>query len=188
MRLAFKVCLLGSPGVGKTSLVLRYVKNYFKDNYVGTIGADFLIKEINFPKMNLEIKLLLWDIGGQTKWKDIRSTYLMGSDGAIIVFDITRRSTFTDLQLWIDDLEKYIGKNVPFIIVGNKIDLDELEMREVSTEDLKDYSEFRQVYFFETSAKTGQVVENMFNRAAFEIIKDKALLLKDKLKELEPKL
>lgn len=190
MRLAFKVCLIGSPGVGKTSLVLRYVKNYFKENYVGTIGADFLIKEINFPKMNLEIKLLLWDIGGQTKWRDIRSTYLMGSDGAILVYDITRRSTFNDLESWIGDFQKIAGQNTPFVIVGNKIDLDELEMREVSTEELVEFaknksSKTNQVHHYETSAKTGKVVESMFSRAAFEIIKKKAILLQDTMTTLE---
>ncbi|MHA1298321.1 MAG: Rab family GTPase [Candidatus Helarchaeota archaeon] len=186
MRLAFKVCLLGSPGVGKTSLVLRYVKNFFKDDYVSTIGADFLIKEINFPKMNLEIKLLLWDVGGQTKWKEIRSTYLMGSDGAIIVYDVTRRNTFQDVSNWIADLHKYVGKSVPFVIVGNKIDLEQLEMREVTTKELEKFAKQLNIHYFETSAKTGEVVETMFTRAAFDIIKDKALLLQDKLINIKP--
>ena len=171
MRLAFKVCLLGSPGVGKTSLVLRYVKNYFKDNYVGTIGADFLIKEINLPKMNLEIKLLIWDIGGQSKWRDIRSTYLMGSDGAIIVFDVTRRNTFEDLNNWIDDLKRYIGAKVPFVLVGNKIDLDAFEMRDVTNQELKDYSKKHNVHFFETSAKTGNHIQETFEHMALSLVK-----------------
>jgi small GTP-binding protein len=184
MRLAFKVCLIGSPGVGKTSLVIRYVKNYFKENYVSTLGADFLIKEINMSKMNLEIKLLLWDIGGQTKWKEIRSSYLTGSDGAIIVYDVTRSSTFKDLEAWINDLHRFVGKNVPYVLVGNKIDLEELEMREVTTEELVEFATKRGVHYFETSAKTGQVVETMFSRAAFDIIKDKASYIQEKLKSL----
>ncbi|NVM02179.1 MAG: GTP-binding protein [Candidatus Helarchaeota archaeon] len=186
MRLAFKVCLIGSPGVGKTSLVLRYVKNYFKDNYVGTIGADFLIKEINFPKMNLEIKLLIWDIGGQSKWRDIRSTYLMGSDGAILVFDITRRNTFTDLNDWIEDLNRYVGTKIPFVIVGNKIDLDEFEMRDVPKDEIKEVTKQYGVHYFETSAKTGEVVETMFTRSAFDIIKNKAIILQEKFNKITP--
>lgn len=186
MRLAFKVCLIGSPGVGKTSLVIRYVENYFKDNYVGTIGADFLIKEINFPKMNLEIKLLIWDIGGQSKWRDIRSTYLLGSDGAIIVCDVTRRNTFRDLHEWIDDLKHYVGGKIPFVIVGNKIDLDEFEMRSVRTDEIEELAKLHKVHFFETSAKTGEVVETMFTRQAFDIIKNKAIILQDKLNKISP--
>ncbi len=186
MRLAFKVCLLGSPGVGKTSLVLRYVKDYFKDNYVGTIGADFLIKEINFPKMNLEIKLLIWDIGGQSKWRDIRSTYLMGSDGAIMVCDVTRKNTFTDLNEWIDDIKEYVGAKIPFVIVGNKIDLDAFEMRAVETDEIIELAKQHKVHYFETSAKTGEVVETMFTRSAFDIIKNKAIILQDKLNKFTP--
>ena len=130
---------------------------------------------------HLEIKLLIWDIGGQSKWRDIRSTYLMGSDGAIIVFDVTRRNTFEDLNTWINDLQRYIGAKVPFVLVGNKIDLDAFEMRDVTTEEIKEYAKKQNVHFFETSAKTGEVVETMFTRSAFDIIKNKAIILQDKL-------
>ncbi|MHC1592053.1 MAG: Rab family GTPase, partial [Candidatus Helarchaeales archaeon] len=157
MRFVFKICLLGPPGVGKTSLVLRYVKNYFKNEYLTTLGADFLIKELVLKQFDVKIKLCIWDIGGQSRWESLRPVYLQGADGAIVVCDLTKKSTFRQLPRWVMDLETYAGDDLtPYIIVGNKLDLckEEFELREVKSSDLLEYGKEQGKYVFETSAKT----------------------------------
>ncbi len=178
MRFVFKVVLLGAPAVGKTSLVLRFVENKFKDEYITTLGADFLIKEIVFEKVKIKVKLLLWDIGGQERWKSIRPTYLTGADGAIIAFDLTRQRTFEEIPRWIEDLRTYCltDEKVPYVLVGNKHDLESLELREVDQEMINEYLRQNTTHYFSTSAKTGENVERMFQIATFEILKRKAEL------------
>jgi len=178
MRFVFKVVLLGAPAVGKTSLVFRFVQNRFKDEYITTLGADFLIKEITFEKIKLKVKLLLWDIGGQKRWADIRPTYLTGADGAIIAFDLTRKRTFEEVPQWIEDLNKYCltDDKVPHVLVGNKHDLEDLELREVDKKTIDDYLKNNKSHYFSTSAKTGENVERMFQVATFEILKHKSKL------------
>lgn len=180
MRFVFKVVLLGAPAVGKTSLVIRFVQDRFKDEYITTLGADFLIKEVVFEELNIKVKLLIWDIGGQARWKDIRPTYLVGADGAIIIFDLTRKRTFTEVPDWLEDLNKFsqFEEKVPYVLVGNKHDLEEFELREVSKEDINKYIEENKVQFFNTSAKSGENVEKMFRVATLEILKQKAALEK----------
>lgn len=177
MRFVFKICLLGPPAVGKTSLVLRYVKDFFKNDYLTTLGADFLIKELVMDKFDTKIKLCIWDIGGQSRWETLRPVYLQGADGAILVFDLTKRSTFQQLPKWIMDLETYAGHDfTPYVIVGNKLDLctEELELREVPSEALEQFGMEQKKFAFETSAKSGDGIEQMFVRLALEVLKEKA--------------
>ena len=178
MRFVFKVVLLGAPAVGKTSLVIRFVQDRFKDEYITTLGADFLIKEVIFEELNIKVKLLLWDLGAQERWAEIRPTYLVGADGAIVVFDLTRKRTFDEIPKWLEDLNKYsiVEEKVPYVLVGNKHDLDEFELREVSQDIIDDYLKEKSIHCFLTSAKTGENVEKMFQVATFEILKQKAEL------------
>ncbi|MFX1450228.1 MAG: Rab family GTPase, partial [Promethearchaeota archaeon] len=123
MKLAFKICIVGDPGVGKTSLILRYIENKFKENYIPTLGVEFLTKKINVGKEAIETNLIIWDIGGQHKWQTKLHLYLQGADGAIIIYDITRRSTFQNLENWVTNIKKIAGE-VPYLFVGNKKDLE----------------------------------------------------------------
>ncbi|NHI91512.1 MAG: GTP-binding protein [Candidatus Lokiarchaeota archaeon] len=176
MRFVFKVVLLGSPAVGKTSLVIRFIQDRFKDEYITTLGADFLIKEVIFEELNIKVKLLIWDLGAQKRWADIRPTYLVGTDGAIIVFDLTRKRTFEEISEWLDDLNKYshADEKVPYILVGNKNDLEEFELREVTKNAIDDYLSKNTVHYLSTSAKSGENVEKMFRVITLEILKQKA--------------
>ncbi|MHA1385675.1 MAG: Rab family GTPase [Candidatus Helarchaeota archaeon] len=172
LKLSFKVCLIGNQGVGKTSLIVRYIENKFRENYIPTLGVDFLTKKITLGEKNTPVNLTIWDIGGDTKWKDRLQFYLRGSDGAIIVYDITRKNTFKKLDFWIEALYKSTGE-IPFIVVGNKKDLE--ENRNVKLKEAEDYLKGKKSYaLLESSAKTGETVNEMFLKIAKSIIIEKA--------------
>jgi len=142
--------------VGKTSLVLRYVKNSFSEDIRKTIGANFLMKEINFE--NKHIKLIIWDIAGQSKFEKMRDVYYKGSQGAIGVFDVTRWETMEELPRWIQSINNSVKNNIPMLIIGNKIDLE----RSISTSEAKEFVKDLNCNYLEASAKTGDNVEHGF--------------------------
>lgn len=121
---AYKIVIVGDGAVGKTTLRKKYFGDNFETEYAMTLGADFAIK--NEQVGNRYYMLQIWDLGGQPQFKDIRSAYYMNSSGLIMVFDVTKIQTFKNLPLWIDEFTsnyKSDAKNVPLILVGNKIDL-----------------------------------------------------------------
>lgn len=119
-----KVIIIGAGVVGKTSLLHRFVENQFSLRYKLPIGADFLSKVIEgYPNPDSKVKLQLWDIGGQDRYKFLRSSFFDGANGALVVYDVSRWQTFTELDEWLSDLRQFAGKEVPFIVLGNKIDL-----------------------------------------------------------------
>ncbi len=176
LRLSFKICTVGEPGVGKTSLIIRYIENKFKENYIPTLGVDFLTKKIKVGEKNTDVTLIIWDIGGGAKWKDRINLYMKGADGVLIIYDITRRKSFNNLEYWINQVTKYSGR-VPYLIVGNKKDLDDL--RKVTLEEAMNYLRSKDdAPIIETSAKTGETVDVMFHRIAEKIIIEKAKKIK----------
>lgn len=114
---------------------------------------------------------MLWDLGGQPHFKHVRSTFYQGAVGAMLVYDITRRSTFDNLENWRKELLKTVKEEPVTVVIGNKVDLSNL--REVRTEDGKRYAKEINASFFETSAKNGENVEAAFNLLVKEIIKRK---------------
>ena len=115
-QLKFKILLFGAEAVGKTSLILRYVKNSFSDNIRKTIGANFLMKEIDFE--NKHIKLIIWDIAGQSKFERMRDVYYRGSQGAIGVFDVTRPETLDEIPIWMKSIKESVKSDIPILIIG----------------------------------------------------------------------
>ncbi|MFW9875433.1 MAG: Rab family GTPase [Candidatus Thorarchaeota archaeon] len=169
----FKVILIGAGAVGKTSLLHRFVENKFSFRYKVTIGADFLSKVIEeHPNPNTTCKLQIWDIGGQERYKFLRSSFFDGANGALVVFDISRWHTYEELNEWIDDLREYAGKNVPFILIGNKVDLFKDVFGEYDKEIVDEYAKSEKTYYVETSAKTGENVENAFLNLTHRMIKN----------------
>ncbi len=163
----FKLVILGDPGVGKTSLIVRYIKNKFESEYISTIGVDFLIKDVELQEQKGgNTRLVIWDIGGQDEWKQKMHLYLKGADGAVVVCDLTRPSTGKSISSWITDLKKYSG-DVPYLIVGNKNDLKQ----KITDNDLKNISKGHVCY--KSSAKTGEIVEDFFNKIANLIFESK---------------
>ncbi len=155
----FKVCLFGPGGVGKTSLLIRYIKDYFSTDLKQTIGSSFLIKDIEIDQKN--VRLLLWDIGGQDIFKKLRTIYFKGSNAAFGVFDVTNPQSLLKLPGWVSSIKKTVKKSIPMVIVGNKIDLE----RQIGRQEAEDLAKRLNCDYLETSAKTGEQVE-----VAFEII------------------
>ena len=153
----FKICLFGSPGVGKTSLILRYIKESFSEDLKKTIGTNFLIKEVEID--NLICRLLIWDIGGQSQFSSLRQVYFKGSQAAIGVYDITSPESLHRILDWVNSIKKSVG-SIPMILVGNKIDIE--KERRIPREDALDLAARLECPHYEASAKMGDNVEKFF--------------------------
>ena len=156
----FKVSLFGPGGVGKTSLLIRYIKDYFNPDLKQTIGSSFLIKDVEISGRN--VRLLLWDIGGQEAFQKLRTIYFKGSNAAFGVYDVTSSQSLLKLPGWVSSIKKTVKKSIPMIIVGNKIDLD----RQVERTEAEDLAKRLNCEYLETSAKTGENVELAFEKIA----------------------
>ena len=161
----YKILILGSPAVGKTSLLNRFVKEEFKVDYRTTIGAKFLTKEIVVSGEKGEenaVLLSLWDVGGQSTFIDLRTTFYRGANGALIVFDLIRGKTFEEVDTWHKEMCSTLKTKLPFVLIGNKSDLIKKEGRKVNIKDPKKFAKDRKSVYIETSAKTGMNVERAF--------------------------
>jgi len=152
----FKVCLLGDKGVGKTSLIRRFVHNEFDDFYLPTIGTSVEKKVV--PTEDGEASLMVWDILGEEGFDTLRAMYFRGAAGGIFVCDCTDKETVWNIEKWIESLRKVSGKTAVCIFV-NKWDLAN---REVSEADLAPFIQRYGATLLTTSAKTGENVETGF--------------------------
>jgi small GTP-binding protein len=163
MIFKWKICVLGDSSVGKTSLVRHFCEGSFKEDYISTIGVSFLRKEVKLG--DNQVTLQIWDLGGQTIFSSVRSNYLKGTHGALVLFDLTEKSTLAHVQQWYDEVVGVTGV-VPMIIVGNKMDLpfkDKIiERAEALAADLK-------IPFYKASAKTGDNMNSVFMKLAEKI-------------------
>jgi small GTP-binding protein len=159
----FKTMVIGEGAVGKTTLVNRYVTGVFERDYKTTIGSQFAVKltQISPPEKEYStgIKLQAWDVAGQARFKAVRKMYYSGAAGVILVFDVTRRRSFTELAKWVQEADESIGTRVPMVCVGNKTDLPD---RAVPSDEAKRWSEDQGFLYMESSAKTGEGVADMF--------------------------
>lgn len=154
------MCLFGAAGVGKTSLLIRYVKDYFNPDLKQTIGSNFLIKDVELEETN--VRLLVWDIGGQEKFAKLRTIYFKGSNGALGIYDLTDIQSLLKLPGWVSSIKKSVKKSIPMLILGNKSDLE----RQVEKSEAEDLSNRLNCVYLETSAKTGDNVEKAFELIA----------------------
>ncbi|MBD3230131.1 MAG: GTP-binding protein [Candidatus Lokiarchaeota archaeon] len=167
-KFAFKLILTGNAGVGKTSLIRRYADNKFEMNQKPSIGADFTIKAVNLKKY--QVIFTIWDIGGQPMFDSLRNYYYSGSDAGIIVFDVINAESMAAIrEKWLPEMRS-IGE-IPVIILGNKIDLK--NERVVSSKDCEDLAKELGLYVYETSAKTGEKVNDAFHCIAKLCMGDK---------------
>ena len=163
----FKFIIIGDSSVGKSNLLLRYLNNKFEDEYQSTIGVEFGAKNLEIDNINYRIQL--WDTAGQEQFRSITRAYYQNSVCAIVVYDISNEITFKNVKDWIDDVRAQSPKNIYIMLVGNKNDL--VEKRQVSYEKGLEYANSNNINFIETSAKTGENVENVFYNCTIEIAK-----------------
>ena len=159
-----KLLLIGDSNVGKTSLLLRYLDNTFSDKYITTIGVEFKSKDITLN--NNTYKIHIWDTAGQERYKSITRNFYKHAEGIIFVYDITNKTSFSNLKNWISNAENEADFKI--IIVGNKLDME--SRREVSIEQLKKLAKKKNCKYFETSAKDNINVENLFLSIINEMI------------------
>ena len=160
-----KVILIGDSGVGKTNIMSKYLKNQFLEESKATIGVEFGSKIFN--EQGHKIKAQIWDTAGQERYKAITSAYYKGSKGALIVYDITRKESFTNLEKWVNELKSTADPKVTIIIIGNKNDLE--DKRQVLKEQGEEKAKSFGCAFLETSAFSGDNIEKAFNMMIKEI-------------------
>lgn len=157
----FKILLLGDSSVGKTCFLLRYVEDTFTGNHISTIGVDYKIKIITSKDSQDLIKLQIWDTAGQDRFRCITKNYYRGSNGIMLIYDITNQSSFTNIKNWISQIKEYLGEEACITLVGNKVDLE--SNRKIATDEGRKFAMDNKLSFFEASAK-----ENISITEAFE--------------------
>ena len=158
---SFKILFLGGIGVGKTSIINRYVKNIFNNDQVPTIGIDYRTKTVTYHSK--KIKLKIFDTSGQERFHTLTKNYYQGADGIIMVFDLKRIETFEELTYWMEEINKNCDKNnIGLILVGNKND-GNLEERKINNEQGNKIAELYNFIYIETSAVTNDNIKECFD-------------------------
>mmetsp|Transcript_9973 Transcript_9973/g.28038 ORF Transcript_9973/g.28038 Transcript_9973/m.28038 type:complete len:228 (-) Transcript_9973:88-771(-) len=162
----FKILLIGSSGVGKSALLMRFASDIFHTSFASTIGVDFKIRTVDVAGKT--IKMQIWDTAGQERFKTVTKAYFRGCHGILLVYDITKMESLEALQDWLDQVENHAPANCLKLMVGNKCDLD--EEREVSHDDALEFAKERGLCLFETSAKEATKVNEAFLKLAEDIL------------------
>ncbi len=183
----FKLCLIGDGAVGKTSLRRRFLGEGFTKKHIATLGADFAVKTISITcpdNKRYRIKFQIWDLAGQQRFNMVRGQYYLGANGIIAVFDVTRPETLENLPHWFKEVKKHLTQDPIYVIVGNKIDLrtkkskkkqefvESIRGQEFATTNAKSITS-KPVFYMETSAKTGENVEEAFKQLATELLRER---------------
>eukprot|EP01062_Namystynia_karyoxenos_P029612 TRINITY_DN2222_c0_g2_i1.p1 TRINITY_DN2222_c0_g2~~TRINITY_DN2222_c0_g2_i1.p1 ORF type:complete len:215 (+),score=83.55 TRINITY_DN2222_c0_g2_i1:100-744(+) len=155
----FKLLLIGDSTVGKSCLIVRFAEDKWEPNFISTIGVDFKVRNIDCG--DKRIKLQIWDTAGQERFNNITRSYYRGSDGILVVYDVTNRESFEHVTKWLGELQKNTSDDAVRFLVGNKCDLSS---QQVVTEQMgRAVAEERGMEFMQTSAKTGHNVEEVFS-------------------------
>ncbi|MHA2259501.1 MAG: Rab family GTPase [Promethearchaeota archaeon] len=164
----YKLSLIGDGGVGKTSMAQRYVHGIFKADYKATIGTFISKRECMFNELDTSVKFMIWDLAGQNQFQRLWPDYLTDSRAGVIMFDITNKESFNNVRKWYDIINKVALPKIILILVGNKSDLE--EDREITTQVGMDLAKELGIYYMETSAKTNENIEEVFEWIALQII------------------
>jgi len=163
-KFIFKVIFLGDAAVGKTSIVAKHVTSTFRENYIPSLGANITSREYSLE--GKDVTLMIWDIAAQEEFSRVRHLYYRGVKAAFIVYDVTRPRTFENVVSWHDDLTTIVRKKVPIILIGNKTDLPAV----VHSASGKRLADDIGADFIETSAKTGENIEKVFDKVVRKLI------------------
>lgn len=162
----FKFLVIGSAGTGKSCLLHQFIENKFKQDSNHTIGVEFGSKVVNVGGKT--VKLQIWDTAGQERFRSVTRSYYRGAAGALLVYDITSRETYNALTNWLTDARTLASPNIVIILCGNKKDLD--AEREVTFLEASRFAQENELMFLETSALTGENVEEAFLKCARTIL------------------
>ena len=173
----FKLVLLGDAGVGKSAMVLRFVRDEYLEASESTIGAAFLSKSIELDRTPVRIDI--WDTAGQERYRALAPMYFRGAAAAVVVFDITSRESFEGAKRWVRDLQRSSEEGLIICLAGNKADL--ANMRKVETAEAEDYANESGLLYLETSARTAYNVERAFLEVRIPILCFKGVCKKSHL-------
>ena len=162
-----KYVIIGDSGVGKSNILLKYTNGTFSDEFKATVGVEFGAKNIEIKKTIYRIQI--WDTAGQENFRSITRAYYKNSVCALVVYDISSRDSFNNVSTWIEDCKNQSPKTIFMVLVGNKSDLN--DRRQVNTEEGQELADKFGIQFYETSAKTGDNVNEIFYNSADEIAK-----------------
>lgn len=160
-----KVVLIGNTGCGKTCIVTRFVSNTYDETVKNTVGAAFNTKTVMTPSGDA-LKFQIWDTAGQERFKNLTKMYYQGSKAAICVFAINDPESFVGAKDWVKEMRSKATENAIIVLCANKIDVPE---RKVSREEAESFAAANQLLYIETSAKTGENVDLIFNTLAEEL-------------------
>ncbi|TMS37150.1 hypothetical protein L596_004144 [Steinernema carpocapsae] len=156
---SFTVMILGDSCTGKTCLLIRYKDGTFmSNNFISTVGIDYRNKLVEIDKT--KVKLQIWDTAGQERFRSITSSYYRDADALLLVYDVTNRGSFENIRNWLAQIQEYAKEDVQITLIGNKVDL--ASQRKVTSDEGKQLAAAYNIPFVETSAKTGQRVQETF--------------------------
>ena len=168
----YKIVIVGDTGTGKTNIITKFVSNYFDAVSRPTIGVEFFQKSIEVetsPDSKQRISLQIWDTAGQERFRGMASSYYRKAFGVVLVYDITNRDSFSNLDRWVEEVHSYAEQEVEIVLIGNKKDL--ADMRQVTVDEGLGFSKTNELLFFETSALNNEdrKIEEVFKELAKRI-------------------
>lgn len=170
----YKVCVIGNGGVGKSSAVRQFSEGVFTEDYQVTVGVQHSSQSvvIDTPEGQTEVKMIVWDLGGQDKFKYVRPMFYRAARGLVLMFDITDTNSFEGLPKWIKEAETNIGCSVPIVLVANKTDLPGPQ---IGVDEIQRYADFIGADYVLSSVKNGENVENIFEKLGMAVYNGREL-------------
>ena len=164
-----KILIVGDSTVGKTNFIKKYVENKFNESYFASTGIDLITTSIKIEGKSFKIQI--WDTAGQEKYRAMTKNLFLKTQGIVIIFDISNETSFINLKSWMNDIKEECSADIPMILVGNKLDLE--DKRVIDKERAMEFAKNKKLEYIETSSKTGEninkalslIIEKIYRRA-----------------------